>query len=235
MSSGATRRWKPRWPRSSPIRLPTGRPGPPPHPCQGPGAPAGAARRRGGVPAANPDIRSVHLAAVAYLRAAVEAFETLAAAYETDDAAAFAATEAKLDDARRHAGAWQAGLANLLAAAGMPVQEATGTTIEPGTAAIEPSPSAPTTTASAPPTELISNARAEASATAPDSVDDAGNPVGYDAANVLDGDPSTAWRVKGTGRGAVVAIRLPAPARITQRSEERRVGKECRSRWSPYH
>ncbi len=22
---------------------------------------------------------------------------------------------------------------------------------------------------------------------------------------------------------------------ITQRSEERRVGKECRSRWSPYH
>ena len=29
----------------------------------------------------------------------------------------------------------------------------------------------------------------------------------------------------------------PAPARtpITVRSEERRVGKECRSRWSPYH
>ncbi len=24
-------------------------------------------------------------------------------------------------------------------------------------------------------------------------------------------------------------------ADITQRSEERRVGKECRSRWSPYH
>ena len=22
---------------------------------------------------------------------------------------------------------------------------------------------------------------------------------------------------------------------LTQRSEERRVGKECRSRWSPYH
>ena len=27
------------------------------------------------------------------------------------------------------------------------------------------------------------------------------------------------------------AARVPAPAR----SEERRVGKECRSRWSPYH
>ena len=25
------------------------------------------------------------------------------------------------------------------------------------------------------------------------------------------------------------------PAKKTARSEERRVGKECRSRWSPYH
>ena len=28
---------------------------------------------------------------------------------------------------------------------------------------------------------------------------------------------------------------LDIPAKATQRSEERRVGKECRSRWSPYH
>src|SRR3712207_7224522 len=28
---------------------------------------------------------------------------------------------------------------------------------------------------------------------------------------------------------------LPLLALVTQRSEERRVGKECRSRWSPYH
>ena len=42
---------------------------------------------------------------------------------------------------------------------------------------------------------------------------------------------------------AVRKFRVPAPkARATvevfaswQRSEERRVGKECRSRWSPYH
>ena len=27
----------------------------------------------------------------------------------------------------------------------------------------------------------------------------------------------------------------PTLARIAERSEERRVGKECRSRWSPYH
>src|SRR3989475_9415855 len=27
----------------------------------------------------------------------------------------------------------------------------------------------------------------------------------------------------------------PPPPGVTKRSEERRVGKECRSRWSPYH
>ena len=29
--------------------------------------------------------------------------------------------------------------------------------------------------------------------------------------------------------------RGPDPAGVRSRSEERRVGKECRSRWSPYH
>src|SRR5256885_14925007 len=28
---------------------------------------------------------------------------------------------------------------------------------------------------------------------------------------------------------------LPVPINLNGRSEERRVGKECRSRWSPYH
>ena len=31
------------------------------------------------------------------------------------------------------------------------------------------------------------------------------------------------------------AERALATARVRLRSEERRVGKECRSRWSPYH
>ena len=41
--------------------------------------------------------------------------------------------------------------------------------------------------------------------------------------------------------GAAYAVREDAHIRITaiigkdDRSEERRVGKECRSRWSPYH
>src|SRR2546430_14822512 len=33
----------------------------------------------------------------------------------------------------------------------------------------------------------------------------------------------------------VIAARAPSANGIIPRSEERRVGKECRSRWSPYH
>src|SRR5439155_18590470 len=36
-------------------------------------------------------------------------------------------------------------------------------------------------------------------------------------------------------RSARTAGRLPTPLPHAARSEERRVGKECRSRWSPYH
>ena len=39
--------------------------------------------------------------------------------------------------------------------------------------------------------------------------------------------------VKSTG--AVVSGPVPLPTHKQIRSEERRVGKECRSRWSPYH
>ena len=48
--------------------------------------------------------------------------------------------------------------------------------------------------------------------------------------------------VVGTPKGEVLAfaaadgaLRWKAQATSTTRSEERRVGKECRSRWSPYH
>lgn len=88
-----------------------------------------------------------------------------------------------------------------------------------GPAARPGDPSAPTPSKAAPvlpATELASTARAEASATAPDSIDDAGNSVSYDAGNVLDDDPSTAWRAKGSGRRVVLGLRLPAPAHITQ-------------------
>ena len=40
-------------------------------------------------------------------------------------------------------------------------------------------------------------------------------------------------RVPGVPEGAIAVRELPTSA--GPRSEERRVGKECRSRWSPYH
>src|SRR5690242_21226451 len=44
---------------------------------------------------------------------------------------------------------------------------------------------------------------------------------------------SEIWR----GGRAAPTLALPnaRPVRFRHRSEERRVGKECRSRWSPYH
>src|SRR2546421_1261453 len=40
---------------------------------------------------------------------------------------------------------------------------------------------------------------------------------------------------QGRARYLVTAVRLSVLDEYEQRSEERRVGKECRSRWSPYH
>src|SRR5258708_31418276 len=43
--------------------------------------------------------------------------------------------------------------------------------------------------------------------------------------------PASSWSVASTHRLTISQGRSLA----TMRSEERRVGKECRSRWSPYH
>ena len=42
---------------------------------------------------------------------------------------------------------------------------------------------------------------------------------------------------KGDEKDYFITMKSKNPMRVTdeQRSEERRVGKECRSRWSPYH
>src|SRR2546430_5515668 len=49
----------------------------------------------------------------------------------------------------------------------------------------------------------------------------------------------TAWPAPGfgygDGQGADDGVRRPVEQSEISRSEERRVGKECRSRWSPYH
>src|SRR2546426_8922463 len=67
----------------------------------------------------------------------------------------------------------------------------------------------------------------------------------------LIGKPSSAddarailQRLRGRSHDVVTAVSIlyqsktvdaVETARVTMRSEERRVGKECRSRWSPYH
>ena len=42
-------------------------------------------------------------------------------------------------------------------------------------------------------------------------------------------------RVQMTRRGRMMVVMLDDGSAQLERSEERRVGKECRSRWSPYH
>ena len=57
-----------------------------------------------------------------------------------------------------------------------------------------------------------------ANRSAPPSRDAAGNQVTYGAENAIDPDPTTAWRVPGDGRGAILRLRLP------ERMDVRRVG-----------
>src|SRR2546427_9460346 len=70
---------------------------------------------------------------------------------------------------------------------------------------------------------------------------------GYDLKNltrdtlaILDSNPSVLVRMETLRRASIYARQDPQVAkglltRLHVRSEERRVGKECRSRWSPYH
>src|SRR2546426_1776436 len=43
------------------------------------------------------------------------------------------------------------------------------------------------------------------------------------------------WSVPAARASSDLKTRLPTASLAITRSEERRVGKECRSRWSPYH
>ncbi|MFQ3632080.1 NADase-type glycan-binding domain-containing protein [Roseiflexus sp.] len=55
-----------------------------------------------------------------------------------------------------------------------------------------------------------------ASDTAPPGQDVCGNPTSYAASNVTDGDPTTAWRVLGDGKGASLRLTFAAPVTVTE-------------------
>jgi hypothetical protein len=85
----------------------------------------------------------------------------------------------------------------------------------PTPATASPAPTA--TPATAPPSrDLTSETTAVASATAPDNFDDAGTPTAYAADNILDGDASTAWRVKGDGDGVTIDLNWSGRSHITE-------------------
>ena len=46
---------------------------------------------------------------------------------------------------------------------------------------------------------------------------------------------AAAAAMSGVTAGALAACNTASSSTAASRSEERRVGKECRSRWSPYH
>src|ERR1035441_2203119 len=66
--------------------------------------------------------------------------------------------------------------------------------------------------------------------------------VGGVTSGLVDFSQEVTWRAKHFGvwqnlTSKTTALEPPSYFQVTmiQRSEERRVGKECRSRWSPYH
>ena len=48
-------------------------------------------------------------------------------------------------------------------------------------------------------------------------------------------DKKTIRDIEVAGKTVLVRVDFNVPRSKETRSEERRVGKECRSRWSPYH
>jgi hypothetical protein len=62
----------------------------------------------------------------------------------------------------------------------------------------------------------LTTSAVEASATAPPGTDARGAVVSYAATNLVDGDPSTAWRVPGSGQGVVLTLRFAEPVIVTR-------------------
>jgi hypothetical protein len=81
-----------------------------------------------------------------------------------------------------------------------------------------PAAATPATTTSAIPTErpaVLRPDRLRASATAEPALDASGERVSYGAANLVDDDPTTAWRVSGDGVGTTIRAEWDEPVALT--------------------
>ncbi|MBZ5736787.1 discoidin domain-containing protein [Nocardioides mangrovi] len=123
---------------------------------------------------------------------------------------------------------WLAGAAVLLVVIGIGLVLLTGSDDEPSTSSDPDSPASsphhgktrkPSTNPSAgsdtQPGDVAADSSVTVPATAPPGQDADGNRTTYVAANMLDGDPSTAWRMAGDGSGEEVVVTLPEEAHLT--------------------
>jgi hypothetical protein len=101
-----------------------------------------------------------------------------------------------------------AGIALLLSPDSRPA--ASGSAEPSGKKAAAPAPSSPGQVASATPT------RVKVGCQAPQTTDDAGNPVYYVPEQMFDGKMNTAWRCNGNGIGQVVTFEFPAGTSIVE-------------------
>src|SRR6266511_1970722 len=88
----------------------------------------------------------------------------------------------------------------------------------PSTTPTMPAAATPATRTSAIPTErpaVLRPDRLRASATAEPALDASGERVSYGAANLVDDDPTTAWRVSGDGVGTTIRAEWDEPVALT--------------------
>ena len=67
---------------------------------------------------------------------------------------------------------------------------------------------------------------------------DAANIIANEKVSIVNnnnGERFETYVIKGERGSGVICLNGAAARKVQPRSEERRVGKECRSRWSPYH
>lgn len=79
---------------------------------------------------------------------------------------------------------------------------------------VRPSAASSASSAAALPDCDVSHASISASSTSSDSTDDSGTMISYAAKNMIDGDPTTAWRTDGTGVGVSIVLRFAQECRL---------------------